>query len=135
MPGERRPTRARNEPAGETSRTSSFRTGGTFVPRSGRRFYPIRDRTPMAAVASALHPAHTRRRRMNVLKRLVFFAYGAAAYLVFLVTFLYAIAFVGGFAVPPRLDGPAQTPLALALPIEAARRTVFAVSTASWRGA
>ena len=62
-----------------------------------------------------------------MLKRLVFFAYGAAAYLVFLATFLYAIAFVGGFAVPARLDGAAEGPLALALAIDAALLTVFAV--------
>ena len=60
-------------------------------------------------------------------KRLVFFAYGLLAYLLFLGTFLYAIAFVGGFAVPTRLDGDATAPLASALAIDAALLTLFAV--------
>jgi len=62
-----------------------------------------------------------------VLKRLLFFAYAVAAYLIFLATFLYAIAFVGGFAVPTRLDGPLQTSLPRALAIDAALLTLFAV--------
>jgi hypothetical protein len=41
-----------------------------------------------------------------MLKRLVFFAYGLTSYVIFLGTFLYAIAFVGGFGVAARLDGP-----------------------------
>jgi protein-S-isoprenylcysteine O-methyltransferase Ste14 len=57
----------------------------------------------------------------------MFFVYGLAAYLTFLGTFLYAIAFVGGFAVPTRLDGPLQTSLAQALAIDAALLTLFAV--------
>ena len=60
-------------------------------------------------------------------KRLVFFAYGAVAYLIFLGTFLYAIAFVGGIGVPTRLDGDPQSPLLTALAIDAALLTLFAV--------
>ena len=60
-------------------------------------------------------------------KRVLFFLYGVGAYLTFLVTFLYAIAFVGGFLVPSRLDGPAQTSLPVALAIDAALLTVFAL--------
>jgi len=61
-----------------------------------------------------------------VLTRLLFFAYGAACYLIFLVTFLYAIAFVGGFAVPTRLDDGRQSSLATALTIDFKERDLVA---------
>jgi protein-S-isoprenylcysteine O-methyltransferase Ste14 len=64
---------------------------------------------------------------LPVLKRVLFFVYGLTAYLTFLATFLYAIAFVGGFAVPTRLDGALQTSLPRALAIDALLLTVFAV--------
>ncbi len=60
-------------------------------------------------------------------KRLMFFAYGLTLYLIFVATFLYAIAFVGGFAVPRPLDGPLQTSLPEALAIDCALLAVFAV--------
>ena len=60
-------------------------------------------------------------------KRLLFFVYGVVSYLVFLATFLYAIAFVGGFLVPRRLDGALETSLPAALAIDAGLLTVFAV--------
>jgi protein-S-isoprenylcysteine O-methyltransferase Ste14 len=59
--------------------------------------------------------------------RILFFVYGCAAYLLFLATFLYAIAFIGGFGVPVVLDGPATTPFATALAINAGLLAVFAV--------
>jgi methanethiol S-methyltransferase len=59
--------------------------------------------------------------------RILFFLYGCAAYLLFLATFLYAIAFIGGFGVPVVLDGPATTPFATALAINAGLLAVFAV--------
>jgi protein-S-isoprenylcysteine O-methyltransferase Ste14 len=62
-----------------------------------------------------------------VLKRLLFFAYGAACYLIFLATFLYAVAFVGGFQVPTRLDDARQSSLAHALLINGALLALFAV--------
>jgi methanethiol S-methyltransferase len=62
-----------------------------------------------------------------MLKRLLFFVYGVSAYLIFLVTFLYAIAFVGGFTVPTQLDGPSQGPIAAALAIDAILLSVFAL--------
>ena len=52
--------------------------------------------------------------------RILFFVYGCAAYLLFLATFLYAIAFIGGFGVPVKLDGPATTPFLTALLIDTA---------------
>ena len=61
-----------------------------------------------------------------MLKRLLFFTYGAGCYVIFLATFLYAIAFVGGFAVPTRLDDPRQSSLAAALMIDGALLTLFA---------
>lgn len=60
-------------------------------------------------------------------KRLMFFLYGVVSYLIFLATFLYAIAFVGGFAVPSRLDGPLRTSLPEALLIDCVLLTIFAV--------
>jgi protein-S-isoprenylcysteine O-methyltransferase Ste14 len=62
-----------------------------------------------------------------MLQRLAFFTYGCFAYLVFLGTFLYAIAFVGGFAVPTRLDGAPTAPLPMSLAIDAALLALFAV--------
>jgi protein-S-isoprenylcysteine O-methyltransferase Ste14 len=56
----------------------------------------------------------------------LFFAYGAVSYLIFLATFLYAIAFVGGFWVPTQLDG-AGTLTAAALAVNCVLLTAFAV--------
>lgn len=60
-------------------------------------------------------------------KRVLYFLYGCAAYLLFLGTFLYAIAFVGGFGVPTKLDGPAAASFLSALVIDAALLGLFAV--------
>jgi len=62
-----------------------------------------------------------------VIKRLACFGYGVVSYLLFLATFLYAIAFVGGFVVPHRLDGPLESSLPAALAIDTLLLTVFAV--------
>jgi len=60
-------------------------------------------------------------------KRLMFFVYGLTSYVIFLATFLYAIAFVGGFLAPSRLDGPLETSFPEALAINCALLTIFAV--------
>ena len=62
-----------------------------------------------------------------MLKRVLFFVYAVTAYLIFLATFLYAIAFVGGFGVPTRLDGPLQGSLLRALAIDTGLLALFAV--------
>lgn len=62
-----------------------------------------------------------------MLKRLLFFGYGLTCYVIFLGTFLYAIAFVGGFGVSRRLDAPLETTLLHALAIDCILLIVFAV--------
>jgi methanethiol S-methyltransferase len=62
-----------------------------------------------------------------MLKRLAFFAYGCVAYLIFLGTFLYAVAFVGGFDVPTRLDGVPRASLLPSLAIDAGLLAIFAI--------
>ncbi len=53
--------------------------------------------------------------------------YGGACYAAFLLTFLYAIAFVAGMGVPKHIDNGAATPLATALIIDIALLALFAV--------
>jgi protein-S-isoprenylcysteine O-methyltransferase Ste14 len=62
-----------------------------------------------------------------MLKRVLFFTYGVTAYLFFLGSYLYAIGFIGNFAVPTRLDGPARGPLGVALAVNAGLLALFAV--------
>src|SRR5438552_16953304 len=61
------------------------------------------------------------------MSRALVLAYAAAAYALFLATFLYAVGFVGGFATPTRLDGPPGGPLAAALAIDGGLLALFAV--------
>jgi protein-S-isoprenylcysteine O-methyltransferase Ste14 len=63
----------------------------------------------------------------GVFKRVAFFVYGVVAYAGFLAAFVYALAFVGGFGVPTRLDGPATLPLGRALAINLGLLALFAV--------
>jgi methanethiol S-methyltransferase len=62
-----------------------------------------------------------------MLNRVVFFAYGVASYVVFLATFLYAIAFVGNLGTPTALDGPATGSAVYALAIDAGLLGLFAL--------
>jgi protein-S-isoprenylcysteine O-methyltransferase Ste14 len=55
------------------------------------------------------------------------FAYGLASYAVSLVTLVYAVGFIGNFAVPKSIDSPSTTPFWQALGVNLALLTLFAV--------
>lgn len=61
------------------------------------------------------------------MKNFLFLLYGIGVYLIFLVTFCYAIGFVSALVVPKHLDSTPQSPLNNALLINAALLTLFAV--------
>lgn len=61
------------------------------------------------------------------MNRIFTFLYGAASYVVFLATFLYAIGFVGNFGVPKSLDTAASGPWQNALWVDLGLLSLFAV--------
>jgi protein-S-isoprenylcysteine O-methyltransferase Ste14 len=65
--------------------------------------------------------------RANPVGRLIAFLYGVAAYLVFFVTFLYAIGFVSGLVVPKTIDSGVAGPLAEALVVNLLLMSLFAI--------
>jgi protein-S-isoprenylcysteine O-methyltransferase Ste14 len=63
----------------------------------------------------------------NRIGRFIAFLYGFASYVVFFVTFLYAIGFVPGLMVPKTIDTGAVVPLAEALIVNLVLMSVFAI--------
>ncbi len=61
------------------------------------------------------------------MKRVLTLTYGAASYLVFLATFLYAVGFLGNFGVPKSLDSAGTDPWQTALAIDLGLLTLFAL--------
>ncbi len=61
------------------------------------------------------------------MKKLLALLYGATAYLVFLIAFLYAIGFVGGFIVPKTINSGAESPFLESLIINLLLLSLFAI--------
>lgn len=65
--------------------------------------------------------------RANAAERFIAFLYGVACYVVFFVTFLYAIGFVSGFVVPKAIDTGTVVPTVEALIVNFLLMSLFAV--------
>ncbi len=61
------------------------------------------------------------------MKRALILLYGLACYAVFFAVFLYAIGFIGNFAVPKSIDSPREGTLAAALAVDLGLLALFAL--------
>lgn len=69
----------------------------------------------------------TERKEQVMATRIVVFVFGVVSYVLFLVSFLYAIGFVGGFGVPTTIDGTPVGSVAAAVAIDGFLLLVFAL--------
>ena len=65
--------------------------------------------------------------RDRLIGRILAFLYGVAAYVVFFITFLYAVGFVEGMVVPKTIDSGAAGPMVQALIINLVLMSIFAL--------
>jgi len=61
------------------------------------------------------------------MRRIAGFVYGSVSYVIFLISFLYAIGFIGNFGVPKSLDSATDGPWTTALAIDAGLLALFAL--------
>src|SRR5262249_8904321 len=92
------------------------------IPRS-RRFAGDISMSQMQATSAEVRSLE----RSSWAGRAAAFLYGVTAYLLFFVTILYAICFVGGFVVPKTIDSGATVPVAEALVVNLLLMSLFAV--------
>jgi hypothetical protein len=73
----------------------------------------------MAAGGARAHPSD-QKSGGPMITRVLYATYGRLAYMLFLTIFLYAVTFIGGFAVETMRDGTATAPFPTALGVDVA---------------
>jgi protein-S-isoprenylcysteine O-methyltransferase Ste14 len=120
-------TLSRNNQAHLKGKSSSRQSLSIALPASsghlerdpGDREEPEKTMTQTQAISQDIRP--------HPIGRFIAFFYGLASYVVFFVTFLYAIGFVSGFVVPKTIDTGTVVPMAEALIVNLLLMSVFAI--------